>query len=120
MWIRIFTCCFSYHVLRGIYFSPTDIDMIQVLLYNGQVSDGIASTKLQNQLEWEIKSISIVLKSNTVLEGIPHPCSKVHDQLSSLADTQKLWYDLCRQTYEVRHLVIMHYSVLVYYLPYER
>lgn len=94
--------------------------MIQVLLDSRQVADGIASTKLQNKLERDMKSKSLVLTSITVPEGIAHPCSKVHDQLSSLADTQKLWYDLCRQTYEVRHLAIMHYNVLVYYLPYER
>lgn len=62
---------------------------------------------------------SMLVTINKVGEGIPHPSSQVHDQLSSLADVQKLWNDLCRQTDKVRHLVIKHHTVLGYDLPYE-
>lgn len=61
----------------------------------------------------------MLVTMNNVGEGISHPSSEVHDQLSALADVQKLWNDLCRQTDKIRHFVILHHTVLVYDLPNE-
>ncbi len=49
----------------------------------------------------------------------PDPCSQAQDELSSLTGTQQLRDDLCRQTDELHHLLILHHIVLLDYLPYE-
>lgn len=51
---------------------------------------------------------------------VPHPCSQVHYQISSLTGIQELRDDACRQIDEVNHLVILQYSVVLHDLPYER
>lgn len=91
---------FSYRVLSGTECSPTDVDMVQLLLDVLQVVDSITSTKLQHQLEWQKQlkweysanaklhsswgkfrkhdiqdASSMLVRINKVGEGIPHPSS---------------------------------------------
>ncbi|TNN65179.1 hypothetical protein EYF80_024586 [Liparis tanakae] len=81
------------------------VDFIQVALDGLQVGNAIAATQLQNQLQQSTK--------------VPHPGSQAQRELSSLAEAQQLWDDVCSQTDEVHQLVVLQHAVLMYHSPCE-